>query len=47
MAEEAATAEQLERSWPQESPFKEELELLREGDGKRLDSKRGLGGRKC
>ena len=33
----AATAGQLGRSWPEESPFKEELELLRESDGMRQD----------
>ena len=30
---EAATAMQLKKSWPAESPYKEELELLRESEG--------------
>ena len=34
---EAATAVQLEKSWLGESPYKEELELLRDSDGLRLD----------
>ena len=34
---EASTAMQLVRSWPEEPPYKEELELLPESDGVRLD----------
>ena len=34
---EAATAVQLERSWTEESPYNEEMELLRESEGMRLD----------
>ena len=33
---EAVTAMKLEKSWPGESPYKVELELLREGDCMRL-----------
>ena len=35
---EAVTAVQLGKSWPDESLYKEELDLLRESDGMRLDS---------
>ena len=34
---EAATAVQLERSWTEESPYNEEMELLRKNEGMRLD----------
>ena len=34
---EAATEVELERSWTEESPYKEEMELLRKNEGMRLD----------
>ena len=34
---EATTAVQLEKSWPEESAYKEELELLRVSSGMRLE----------